>query len=113
GMYGAMEFARAAEAVGIRPIIGADVTLEGDYRLVLLAETREGYANLCQLISLARLKEGERNGGTAPLRSATPHQISGGDKPLPYRTNRRRPQTTRRRPDPTTPATSVRPEPPA
>src|SRR5581483_10861335 len=29
GLYGAMEFAKAAEAVGIRPIIGADVTLQG------------------------------------------------------------------------------------
>lgn len=55
GLYGAMEFAKAAQAV--RPIIGADVTLQGGYRLVLLAETREGYANLCQLISHAHLAE--------------------------------------------------------
>jgi DNA polymerase III alpha subunit len=51
GLYGAMEFAKAAEEIGIRPIIGADVTLQGGYQLVLLAETREGYANLCQLLS--------------------------------------------------------------
>lgn len=57
GLYGAMEFAREAEARGVRPIIGADVTLQGGYRLVLLAETREGYGNLCQLLSEARLAE--------------------------------------------------------
>lgn len=55
GLYGAMEFARAAVASSVRPIIGADVTVEGGYRLVLLAETREGYANLCRLLSNARL----------------------------------------------------------
>ncbi len=57
GLYGAMEFAKTAENAGIRPIIGADVTLQGGYQLVLLAETREGYANLCQLLSNARLTE--------------------------------------------------------
>ncbi|MBI4212732.1 MAG: PHP domain-containing protein [Chloroflexi bacterium] len=54
GLYGAMEFARAAHAAGVRPIMGADVTLQGGYQLVLLAETREGYANLCTLLSRAR-----------------------------------------------------------
>jgi error-prone DNA polymerase len=59
GLYGAMEFAREAAAGGVRPIIGADVTLQGGYRLVLLAETREGYANLCRLLSQARLAEAQ------------------------------------------------------
>jgi DNA polymerase III alpha subunit len=59
GLYGAMEFAKAAEEVGIRPIIGADVTLQGGYQLVLLAETREGYSNLCELLSQARLAEAQ------------------------------------------------------
>jgi hypothetical protein len=57
GLYGAMEFAKSAEGTSVRPIIGADVTLEGGYQLVLLAETRAGYANLCRLISGARLAE--------------------------------------------------------
>jgi error-prone DNA polymerase len=59
GLYGAMEFARDAAAGGVRPIIGADVTLQGGYQLVLLAETREGYGNLCQLLSQARLAEAQ------------------------------------------------------
>jgi error-prone DNA polymerase len=65
GLYGAMEFAGAARSIGIRPIVGADVTLQGGYRMVLLAETREGYANLCQLISEARLAEARRENGEA------------------------------------------------
>jgi len=51
GLYGAMEFARAAHERGIRPIIGAEVTLVGGYHLTLLVESPRGYANLCRLIS--------------------------------------------------------------
>src|SRR5581483_8800676 len=51
GLYGAMEFAREAALRGIRPITGAEVTLQGGYHLTLLAESPRGYANLCRLIS--------------------------------------------------------------
>lgn len=57
GMYGAMEFARAAKAAGLHPITGLELTIaEPDgsrSHLTLLAETREGYANLCRLSSRA------------------------------------------------------------
>ena len=57
GMFGAMEFARAAKEAGLRPITGLEPTLlEADgtrSHLTLLAETREGYANLCRLSSYA------------------------------------------------------------
>jgi len=56
GLYGAVPFIRAAEAAGIKPLLGAEITLaDGDGRahLTLLAETPRGYANLCQLITLA------------------------------------------------------------
>src|SRR3712207_7902470 len=55
GLYGAMEFAQAARALGIRPITGAEVTLRGGCHLTVLAETRQGYANLSRLITHARL----------------------------------------------------------
>ena len=55
GLHGAMEFAQTANAFGVRPIIGAEVTLQGGFHLTLLAETQEGYANLCRLISHAHL----------------------------------------------------------
>ena len=55
GLYGAMEFAQTASAFGVRPIIGAEVTLANGCHLTLLCETQEGYANLCRLLSHAHL----------------------------------------------------------
>ena len=56
-MYGAMEFARGAKEAGLRPITGLEVTIEERdgtrSHLTLLAETRQGYANLCRLASIA------------------------------------------------------------
>jgi error-prone DNA polymerase len=51
----AVRFARAAEKAGIKPIQGAELTLEGGYHLVLLAENPRGYANLCRLLTRAHL----------------------------------------------------------
>jgi error-prone DNA polymerase len=55
GLYGAMEFAQCALAWGIRPITGAELTLESGHHLTLLCETQRGYANLCRLLSQAHL----------------------------------------------------------
>jgi error-prone DNA polymerase len=54
-MAGAMEFARAANACGVRPITGAEVTLHGGAHLTLLAETPRGYGNISRLISHAHM----------------------------------------------------------
>ena len=51
GLYGAIPFYLAARERGIRPIIGAEVTLAAGNHLVLLARDRQGYANLCALLS--------------------------------------------------------------
>ena len=54
-LYGAARFAAAANAVGLKPIFGTELTLvNGGGHLTLLAENDTGYANLCQLITLAR-----------------------------------------------------------
>ena len=53
-LYGAVRFVLAAREAGIKPILGAEMTLEDDTHLTLLVETKEGYANLCRLITLAR-----------------------------------------------------------
>ncbi len=53
GLYGAMEFAKAADAAGIAPITGVELTLTDESHLTLLAENRTGYANLCKLITEA------------------------------------------------------------
>lgn len=51
GLYGAIPFYLAAREHGIRPIIGAEITLVDSSHLVLLARDRAGYANLCGLLS--------------------------------------------------------------
>jgi len=58
GLYGSMTFAQAAKSLGLQAITGAEVTLldeiEGAH-LTLLAETPQGYANLCRLLTEAHL----------------------------------------------------------
>ena len=102
GMFGAMEFARAARAAGLRPITGLELTVsepaterdsaaprvgesggDGEVRshLTLLAETREGYAHLCRLSSLAfglgetdrRAQEARRLDPVVPLAALERH----------------------------------------
>ncbi len=55
GLYGTVQFAVAAKELGIAPIVGAELTLDGGYHLTLLVEDARGYANLCRLISRAQL----------------------------------------------------------
>ena len=66
GIYGSLEFARAAKVFGIRPITGAEVTLVGGTHVTLLVESQKGYANLCRLLTAAHA--GTRpNPGREPL----------------------------------------------
>jgi error-prone DNA polymerase len=53
-VYGAPQFIRACKEQGIRPILGAELTLAGDHHLTLLVENEAGWHNLCYLISRAR-----------------------------------------------------------
>jgi error-prone DNA polymerase len=55
GLYGSLEFAHAAKALGVRPITGAELTLEGGSHVTLLVENRRGYSNLCRLLTRAHL----------------------------------------------------------
>jgi DNA polymerase-3 subunit alpha len=66
-LFAMVKFYRAAEAAGIKPIIGADVLLRHpdnpDHisRLVLLCQDRTGYLNLCELLSRG-YTEGQHHG---------------------------------------------------
>src|SRR3954454_7500574 len=53
GLYGAMELAQAAKPLGIKPITGAEMTLDDGHHLTLLCENAAGYHNLCRLITEA------------------------------------------------------------
>jgi error-prone DNA polymerase len=59
-LVGAMAFSKAAQVLEVRPITGAEVTLAGGGHLTLLAETARGYANLCHLLTLARVTTDRR-----------------------------------------------------
>jgi error-prone DNA polymerase len=75
GVYGAPRFHKAALAAGLRPIIGAELTIAGagqaegagkapfqpllpiqPFILPVLCETQEGYRNLCRLITRMKLR---------------------------------------------------------
>ena len=76
GVYGSLEFAHAAKALGVRPITGAEVTLDGGAHVTLLAESRRGYANLCRLLTAAHA--GTRRHGREdrePLPPAVPRAL--------------------------------------
>jgi error-prone DNA polymerase len=63
GVCGSLEFAHAAKAFGVRPITGAEITLEGRSHVTLLVETSKGYSNLCRLLT-------EAHAGTRPKEGA-------------------------------------------
>ena len=52
-LCGALEFARLANSLGIRPITGGELTLTDGTRLTLLARTRAGYSNISRLFTRA------------------------------------------------------------
>lgn len=61
GLYGVVRFYKSAQKAGIKPIIGAEVTLEGGPHLTLLARDNGGYSNLCRLITRAQLRHSKGN----------------------------------------------------
>src|SRR3954470_4125309 len=56
GVYGAQRFAVAAREHGVRPIVGAELTLEDGTVLPVLVKNRRGYENLCELLTQAHLR---------------------------------------------------------
>lgn len=65
-LFGAIKFYSAARKTGVKPIIGADLWVEpegGDksaQRLLLLVQDRQGYLNLCELLSRGWLQNVQR-----------------------------------------------------
>jgi error-prone DNA polymerase len=56
GVYGVVRAHEKARELGLRLILGAQITVDDGARVVLLVEGRRGYSNLCQLISAGRLR---------------------------------------------------------
>jgi error-prone DNA polymerase len=56
GLYGAPRFFRAAKEAVVRPIVGAELAMEDGSVVPVLVASCEGYQNLCQLITCAKLR---------------------------------------------------------
>src|ERR1700760_2870979 len=85
GFYGSARFHKRASEKGIKTHVGAEISVTGlshrltppvwlphqhlaePARLPLLCETREGYQNLCQLITQFKLREKTKQEGSARL----------------------------------------------
>ncbi|PPC85243.1 MAG: DNA polymerase III subunit alpha, partial [Methylotenera sp.] len=61
-LFGAIKFYKAARGRGIKPIVGCDIWLENTknrdqaHRILLLVQNKEGYRQLCALLSRAYLE---------------------------------------------------------
>lgn len=56
GVYGAPRFYGACARLGITPLVGAEVGMQDGGRLPLLVEDREGYRNLCRLLTRIKMR---------------------------------------------------------
>jgi error-prone DNA polymerase len=67
GVYGAPRFHKAARAAGLKPIIGAELTVScyPPFILPVLCESQEGYRNLCRLITRMKLRAPKGEGALA------------------------------------------------
>ncbi|PWU09528.1 MAG: error-prone DNA polymerase [Terriglobia bacterium] len=66
GVYGAPRFHMAAKKAGIRAHIGSEITCTNGISYPLLAETREGYRNLCRLVTRMKLRAKKGEGAATP-----------------------------------------------
>ncbi len=71
-LCGAMCFAQLCKSLNMQGVIGAELTLTGGSHLTLLARNRQGYANLCRLITAAYIN-GERNQPELPSKLLPEH----------------------------------------
>ena len=61
GLYGSVRFSNAAARAGIQAIVGSELTFADGSHLVLLVEDARGYANCCELISIAQMRGSKRD----------------------------------------------------
>ena len=65
GVYGAVRFLQACRKLGVKPLIGAALEVEGE-ELVLIARNLGGYSRLCRLLTLAHQNQ-PKGEARAPL----------------------------------------------
>ena len=89
GLYGAPRFYLAAQKIGVRAHIGAEVTCVDGWRYSLLVSSAEGYKNLCRLITQMKLRAEKGQGVVETGELENYHKglicLTGGDEgPLAY-----------------------------
>ncbi len=76
GVYGSQRFASKARELGVRPIVGCELTMEDGSVLPVLVKTETGYANLCSLLTEAHLRS-EVKGECAVTWNEVPQYVDG------------------------------------
>jgi error-prone DNA polymerase len=66
GVYGAPRFHMAAKKAGVQAHIGSEISCTNGVTYPLLLETREGYRNLCRLITRMKLRAAKGEGAATP-----------------------------------------------
>src|SRR6266481_5531287 len=89
GLYGAPRFYLAAQKIGIRAHIGAEITCLQRWRYPLLVTSPAGYKNLCRLITRMKLRAAKGEGAIAASELENSSKglvcLTGGDEgPLAY-----------------------------
>lgn len=84
GVYGSARFHLATTKFPIRAHIGAEVTSAADWRYPLLVESRQGYQNLCRLITRMKLRA-QKGEGHVSTEEVSEHSaglicLTGGDE---------------------------------
>ncbi len=100
GVYGAPRFYGACARLGITPLVGAEVSMQAGGRLPLLVEDREGYRNLCRLLTRVKMRapKGEGMAGWADLEEHTGGLVcltGGAEGPLARQLSRDGPEAAR------------------
>ncbi len=84
GVYGSPRLHLATKKLSIRAHIGAEVTSAAGWRYPLLVESREGYQNLCRLITRMKLRARKGEGSALPEEIAELNSglicLTGGDE---------------------------------
>ena len=70
GVYGAARFHLAGVKAGVKAHVGAEVTAEEGGRYALLVKSREGYQNLCRLITKMKLRSAKGEGSVTAAEMA-------------------------------------------
>src|SRR5579872_3245539 len=69
GVYGAVRFLQACRKLGVKPIIGSALEVDGE-ELILIARNLRGYSNLCRLLSIAHTDQPKGEARTTLARVA-------------------------------------------